>query len=81
MLMQNVSSLLCLRCSGIVAASLWSGGHVVAGLGVMSHSLPMLIFGYGVMGGMGLGLGYITPVGTLIRWFPGKYLLWFVVCT
>ena len=38
---------------------------MVAGLGLMYHSLPALIFGYGVLGGLGLGIGYITPVGDL----------------
>jgi hypothetical protein len=41
-------------------------------MGVATHSLPLLIFGYGVLGGVGLGLGYVSPVGTLVRWFPDK---------
>ena len=45
------------RTSGLCAAALWGGGHLVAGAGLMCHSLPLLVFGYGVMGGTGLGLG------------------------
>jgi OFA family oxalate/formate antiporter-like MFS transporter len=51
------------------AAILYGLGTALAGL---SHSLPMLYLAYGVIGGAGLGLGYIVPVATLIRWFPDK---------
>ena len=50
-----------------MAAALWGGGHIVAGVGVGMHSLPLLIAGYGVLGGCGLGLGYITPVWVRVR--------------
>ncbi len=60
------------RTSGLVAAACWSGGFLVAALGVRTHQLWLLLFGYGVLGGCGLGLGYITPVSTLIRWFPDR---------
>jgi OFA family oxalate/formate antiporter-like MFS transporter len=53
----------------LVAAVLYGLGTVLAGL---SHSLPMLYLTYGVIGGAGLGLAYIVPVATLIRWFPDK---------
>ena len=56
----------------MLAATAWGGGHLVAALGAHHHSLATVIFGYGVLGGCGLGLGYVTPVGTLIRWFPDK---------
>src|SRR6185436_9732753 len=52
-----------------LAAVLYGTGTVLAGL---SHSLPMLYLTYGLIGGAGLGLGYIVPVATLIRWFPDK---------
>jgi MFS transporter, OFA family, oxalate/formate antiporter len=52
-----------------LAAVLYGLGTILAGL---SHSLPMLYLTYGVIGGAGLGLGYIVPVATLIRWFPDK---------
>ncbi|HVS37144.1 MAG TPA: MFS transporter, partial [Gemmataceae bacterium] len=60
------------RKSGFVAACCWSMGFVVSAIGVWLHQLWMLYLGYGVLGGCGLGLGYITPVSTLIRWFPDR---------
>jgi OFA family oxalate/formate antiporter-like MFS transporter len=53
----------------MLAAILYGGGTILAGL---SHSVGMLYLAYGVIGGAGLGLGYIVPVATLIRWFPDK---------
>lgn len=44
----------------------------MGGLGVLWHSLPLLYLGYGVLGGCGLGLGYVSPVSTLLRWFPDR---------
>ena len=55
-----------------MSAALWGTGHFIAGIGAMNHSLPLVIGGYGVVGGLGLGLGYISPVGTLLRWFPDR---------
>src|SRR5207248_10691952 len=52
-----------------VAAVLYGLGTALAG---MSRSLPMLYVTYGVIAGAGLGLGYIVPVATLVRWFPDK---------
>ena len=60
------------RKSGLVAACCWSLGFVVSAAGVWLHQLWLLYVGYGVLGGCGLGLGYITPVSTLIRWFPDR---------
>ena len=60
------------RKSGFVAACCWSLGFVVSAVGVWLHQLWMLYAGYGVLGGCGLGLGYITPVSTLIHWFPDR---------
>lgn len=48
------------------------GGLLVAALGVQSHQLWLLYLGYGVLGGIGLGLGYIAPVSTLMKWFPDR---------
>jgi len=45
---------------------------MVGSVGIMTHSLPLLYAGYGVLGGCGLGLGYVSPVSTLIRWFPDR---------
>jgi MFS family permease len=48
------------------------GGLVLAALAVKLKSLPLLLGGYGVLGGIGLGLGYIAPVSTLVKWFPDR---------
>ncbi len=50
----------------------WAGGFLVSALGVYAHNLWLIYFGYGVLGGCGLGLGYISPVSTLIKWFPDR---------
>ena len=54
------------------AAAFWSTGFVVAALGVASEQIWLLYLGYGVLGGIGLGIGYISPVSTLIKWFPDR---------
>src|SRR5271170_1191948 len=55
-----------------VSASCFGLGFLVAACGVEAHSLALIYFGYGVIGGIGLGIGYISPVSTLIRWFPDR---------
>jgi MFS family permease len=60
------------RKSGVVAAVCWAGGFLVSAAGVRLHNIWLLYLGYGVLGGCGLGLGYITPVSTLIKWFPDR---------
>lgn len=60
------------RAAGCAAACCWSGGLLVAALGVYLHQLWLLWLGAGVIGGVGLGLGYISPVSTLIKWFPDR---------
>jgi MFS family permease len=60
------------RKSGVVAAACWAGGFLVSAAGVRLHNIWLLYLGYGVLGGCGLGLGYITPVSTLIKWFPDR---------
>lgn len=60
------------RMVGVVAACCWSGGFFIGGLGIVTGQLWLLYLGYGVLGGCGLGLGYVSPVGTLIRWFPDR---------
>lgn len=57
---------------GVVAACLWGGGYLVGGAGILLHELWVVYLGYGVIGGCGLGLGYVSPVSTLIRWFPDR---------
>ncbi|MEX2160823.1 MAG: OFA family MFS transporter [Anaerolineales bacterium] len=60
------------RKAGIAAAFCWSGGLVISAIGVLTHQIWMLWLGSGVIGGIGLGLGYISPVSTLIKWFPDR---------
>ena len=55
-----------------VAALCFGGGFEVAALGIATHQFWLLLLGYGVLGGIGLGIGYISPVTTLIRWFPDR---------
>jgi MFS family permease len=55
-----------------VAACCFGGGLLVAAFGVSFHQLWLVYAGYGVLGGIGLGLGYVAPVSTLIRWFPDR---------
>jgi MFS family permease len=60
------------RKAGVVAAFCWCGGLVISAIGVHLHQIWMLWLGSGVIGGIGLGLGYISPVSTLIKWFPDR---------
>ncbi|MBC7859326.1 MAG: OFA family MFS transporter [Burkholderiaceae bacterium] len=60
------------RKAGVVSAVCWCGGLVISALGVHLHQIWMLWLGSGVIGGIGLGLGYISPVSTLIKWFPDR---------
>jgi len=55
-----------------VAATCFGLGFQVAAWGAVTHSLTLIYLGYGVIGGVGLGLGYISPVSTLIKWFPDR---------
>ncbi|AKJ68133.1 MFS transporter [Pandoraea thiooxydans] len=56
----------------MTAAFCFGGGFLVSAIGVWAHQIWLLYFGYGVLGGIGLGLGYVSPVSTLIRWFPDR---------
>ena len=60
------------RKSGMLAATFFGGGLLVAGLGASLGNLYLVWLGYGVLGGIGLGIGYITPVSTLVKWFPDR---------
>ncbi len=60
------------RKAGVVAALCWGGGFFISALGVYIHQIALLWIGSGVIGGCGLGLGYISPVSTLIKWFPDR---------
>jgi MFS family permease len=54
------------------AACCWAGGFFLSAIGVYTHTLWLIYIGYGVLGGCGLGIGYISPVSTLIKWFPDR---------
>jgi MFS family permease len=54
------------------AALCWAGGFFVSAVGVYAHTLWLIYLGYGVLGGIALGIGYISPVSTLIKWFPDR---------
>jgi MFS family permease len=58
------------RKAGAVAALCWGGGLIIGAFGIYVHQLWIMWLGAGVIGGIGLGLGYISPVSTLIKWFP-----------
>ena len=54
------------------AACCWAGGFFLSAIGVYLHTLWLIYLGYGVLGGIALGIGYISPVSTLIKWFPDR---------
>ncbi|MDQ3958908.1 MAG: MFS transporter, partial [Pseudomonadota bacterium] len=58
--------------AGVVAACCWGGGFLISAAGAYFHQIWLLWLGSGVIGGIGLGLGYISPVSTLIKWFPDR---------
>jgi MFS family permease len=60
------------RRSMLTAALCFGGGFIVSAFGIRFHQLWLLYLGYGVLGGCGLGIGYISPVSTLIKWFPDR---------
>src|SRR2546421_8867042 len=60
------------RKAGVVAGICWGGGFFISALGIHLHQIWLLYLGSGVIGGCGLGLGYISPVSTLIKWVPDR---------
>jgi MFS family permease len=60
------------RQSMFVSALCFGGGFLVSAVGIHLHQLWIVFLGYGVLGGCGLGIGYISPVSTLIKWFPDR---------
>ncbi|MBQ5940456.1 MULTISPECIES: OFA family MFS transporter [unclassified Massilia] len=60
------------RKAGVVSALCWCGGLVISSVGIYTHQIWLMWLGSGVIGGIGLGLGYISPVSTLIKWFPDR---------
>jgi MFS family permease len=60
------------RKAAVVSALCWCGGMLLSALGIYLHQFWLMLLGSGVIGGIGLGLGYISPVSTLIKWFPDR---------
>jgi MFS family permease len=60
------------RRSMFASALCFAGGFLVSAVGIHLHQLWIIYLGYGVLGGCGLGIGYISPVSTLIKWFPDR---------
>lgn len=60
------------RAAMFTSACFWSAGFLIGSLGIATDQLWLVYFGYGVIGGIGLGIGYISPVSTLIKWFPDR---------
>ncbi|KRL06782.1 oxalate formate antiporter [Liquorilactobacillus hordei DSM 19519] len=60
------------RLTGTISSILYSVGIILTGYSIHIHSLLLLYIAYGVIGGLGLGSGYVTPVSTIIKWFPDK---------
>ncbi len=60
------------RKSMVVAALCWCAGFLLSAIGIRLHEIGLVYFGYGVLGGIGLGIGYISPVSTLMKWFPDR---------
>ena len=58
--------------TGTISAILYASGNILTGVALANHSLLLLYLGYGVLGGIGLGTGYVTPVSMIIKWFPDK---------
>jgi MFS family permease len=60
------------RAAMFAAAMFWVSGFLVGALGIFTRQLWLVYLGYGFLGGIGLGIGYISPVSTLIKWFPDR---------
>ncbi|HHJ7310268.1 TPA: OFA family MFS transporter [Streptococcus pyogenes] len=60
------------RLTGTVSAILYASGNMLTGLAIDRKEIWLLYIGYGFIGGLGLGAGYITPISTIIKWFPDK---------
>lgn len=60
------------KTTGTVASIFFGAGIALTGVAIQVQSLPLLYVTYGLIGGIGLGSGYVTPVSTMIRWFPDR---------
>ena len=56
----------------LIGSLLFSSGYLIAGLALHLEFIPLFYLGYGVIGGVGIGLGYVTPVATIAKWFPDR---------
>ena len=56
----------------LIGSFLFSSGYLIAGLALHLEFIPLFYLGYGVIGGVGIGLGYVTPVATIAKWFPDR---------
>ncbi len=68
----NMLSRLGPRFLAVTGSILFSGGYVISGAALHLDSIPLFYLGYGVIGGAGIGLGYVTPVATVAKWFPDR---------
>ncbi|KAL7499289.1 hypothetical protein ACHAWT_006910 [Skeletonema menzelii] len=60
------------RISGLLGSACWSGALLTTAVGIETHTLPLLYLGYGLLGGVGWGLMYLTPVSAAMKWFPDR---------
>nr|WP_246836364.1 OFA family MFS transporter [Nesterenkonia sp. NBAIMH1] len=60
------------RMAMLASTTFWITGFVVGSVGIFTQQLWLVGLGYGVLGGIGLGIGYIAPVSTLMKWFPDR---------
>ncbi len=68
----NMLSRLGPRFLAVTGSILFSGGYLISGAALHLDSIPLFYLGYGVIGGAGIGLGYVTPVATVAKWFPDR---------
>lgn len=60
------------RATGLLGASMFATSFAIGSLGIATHSLPLLYLGYGLVGGATMGITYVPPISTLIKWFPDR---------
>ena len=58
--------------AGVTGSACWGGALLTTAVGIEAHSLPLVYLGYGVLGGVGWGLMYLTPVTSAMKWFPDR---------
>ena len=60
------------RMAGMIGSACWSSALLTTAVGIEAHNLPLVYLGYGVLGGVGWGLMYLTPVTSAMKWFPDR---------